>query len=152
MVGTAHDFEPLLKGQETQFSALPALRAASLEGQACKAATLTRALTTISTNLQFRYVHPEIGIVAYGDAARLKGIDGAAGFLAPWIDAQVIGDDDAPLGADRAGRLRFRLRPDALWIGSRPAQPEQDDWIYPQQRARIAGNNLLLLEDGHAAV
>ena len=84
VVGT-EDVETLLRLQEVEFEAMKGLRAACFEGRANSASVMTRGLATISSNLLVRYVHPEAGIVAYGDASRLQrhrrsgGLRGALG-------------------------------------------------------------------------
>lgn len=148
LVGIAEEVEPLLKGQETQFVALPALRAACFEGRTARTAVLARGLATISANLYFRYVHPEIGIVAYGAANRFENAEGAAGFVAPWVEAQVVDDKAAPLGPDKTGVLRFRLRDGGLAVGPRPDEETEAPWVYPQRQAKITSNNLLVLGGG----
>jgi hypothetical protein len=145
LVGMAEEVEPLLKAQETQFIALPALRAACFEGRAERSAVLARGLATISANLFFRYVHPEIGIVAFGAANRFSSAQGAVGFVAPWVDAQIVDDDATPLGAEKTGTLRFRLRNGGLTVGSPHEQDSDAGWIYPRRRAKIMSNNLLVL-------
>lgn len=145
LVGGTDELGPLLRLQDTHFTALHGLQAACFEGRGCSAATIARGLMTISSNLVFRYVHPELGIIAYGDVSRFRTVDGAVGFVAPWAEAQVVDNDSTPLAAEKEGTLRLRLR-DRLMPGSpkRPAEPA-DGWIYPQQRARLMANNLLII-------
>ena len=145
LVAPADDVEALLKVQETQFNALHGLRAACFEGRACRKTTLARGLSTISSNLLFRYTHPEIGIVAYGDVNRFKNIEGAAGFVAPWVEAQIVDDDGKSLGREKEGAFRFRLRHGGLSITAQGYQDPNKGWINPRQRAKIMSNNLLVL-------
>ena len=118
LVVSSEDVETLLRLQEVEFEAMKGLRAACFEGRANSASAMTRGLATISSNLLVRYVHPEAGIIAYGDANRFRTIDGAAGFVAPWADVQVAGQDGAPLPPGREGNLRFRIRDRLLPKGS----------------------------------
>ena len=119
------------------------LRAACFEGRACSSSTIVTAQSLISSNLLFRYLHPEIGIVAFGDAGRFRNIDGAVGFVAPWIETHVVDASDAPLPAETEGILRFRPFHDAFGL---PAQKSSETpWIYPQQRAKIMKNKLLII-------
>lgn len=138
--------EPLLKAQEVDYAALHGLRAACFEGRACRASTMARGLQTICSNLFVRYNHPEVGIVAYGDASRFKAVDGAVGFVAPWIEAQVVGADGEPLAAGAEGALRFRARDR---FGAPSASGEADgEWIFPRQRATLSATNLLTIRSG----
>ncbi len=151
LVAQAADAEPLLRLQETDFIPLHCLRAACLEGQSAGASMRERARATICSNLQVRYSHPEVGIVAYGDASRLQGIEGAMGYVAPWADLQIVDSQGAPVAPDKEGTLR--LRPSRRLLPgmarsdtdvSRAAEPD-DGWIYPGQRARLTPDNLLVI-------
>jgi hypothetical protein len=145
LVMTADDVESFVRAQETQFVALPGLRAACIEGRGWTASTINRALATISLNLLLRYSHPDIGIIAYGDAARIKQVGGAVGFVAPWIEAQVVDAVRTPLAAEKEGELRVRLRDGGLSVAASAPRDKTDGWIYPQQRARLTGANLLVV-------
>ncbi|HEY1982849.1 MAG TPA: hypothetical protein VGH13_22455 [Xanthobacteraceae bacterium] len=150
LVANSEEVDPLLRLQDVNFAALSGLRAACFEGRACRAATIARGLATICSNLHFRYVHPQIGIVAYGDVRRFGAVDGAVGFVAPWIEAQVVDADETPLQARREGALRFRAR-DRLLPQTTKAAPEDgksdatNGWIYPGQRAWLTADNLLVV-------
>jgi hypothetical protein len=104
---------------------------------------MSRSLTTICSNLLFRYTHPEIGIVAYGDVSRFKAVEGAVGFVAPWIEAQVISSSEIPLPAGQEGTLRFRPRVNSGYGASDSSR--DDDWNYPARRAVIMANQLLVI-------
>jgi hypothetical protein len=145
LVATAEEVEPLLKAQETRFVALPALRAACFEGRASRTPTLKRGLAVVSANLSFRYSHPQIGLIAYGAANRFQSEEGAVGFVAPWVEAQIVDDQAAPLGPERTGTLRVRLRNGGLSVGAPKEQDSDAHWIYPQQQAKITSDNLLVL-------
>jgi acyl-coenzyme A synthetase/AMP-(fatty) acid ligase len=148
LVASAHEIETLLTLQATDYTALSALRGAFVTGQGCAPGTAARCLETISSNTVVSYVDPAIGIVAYAAAGRVKDVAGAAGFVAPWADVDVLGADGAPAGAGEEGELRFRDRGDQT--GVRPASADRDDtsWTYPGQRARRLPNNLLVIGGG----
>jgi hypothetical protein len=63
------------------------------------------------------------------------------GFVAPWVELQVLGDDGAPAAPGQEGELRFRDRGDQT--GVRPSKDA--GWIYPGQRARLMTNNVLAI-------
>ena len=155
LVVSSEDVETLLRLQEVEFEAMKALRAACFEGRANSASAMTRGLATISSNLLVRYVHPEAGIIAYGDANRFRTIDGAAGFIAPWADIQVAGQDGAPLPQGREGNLRFRVRDRLLPKGTVQGDAEGPQeaaggWIDLQQRGKVSVDNLLVVTGASA--
>jgi acyl-coenzyme A synthetase/AMP-(fatty) acid ligase len=141
LVAAAQDLDQLTTLQATHFIAMPALRGAHVAGQRFAPGMVARCLETISSNTVVGYTHPTLGIIAYGAAARIKDIDGAVGFVAPWVELQVLGDDGAPVAPEREGELRFRDRGDQT--GVRPS--ENAGWIYPGQRAHLMKNNVLAI-------
>jgi hypothetical protein len=153
LVATTQDIDPILTQQATSYAVLPSLRGAYLAGQRFAPGTVARCLETISSNTILSYTHPMLGIIAYGAAARIKDVEGAVGFVAPWVEVQVVsevvgdgaGNDRAPLVAEQDGELRFRDRGDQTGVAP-PAFDAQDaGWIYPGQRGRLMKNNLLVV-------
>jgi hypothetical protein len=143
LVASAQEIDPLLTLQANAYMALPALRGAFVAGQRFAPGTVARCLETISSNTVLSYTHPTIGIVAYGAAARFRDVAGAVGFVAPWIEAQVLGGDGAAVADEQEGELRFRDRGDQ---GGAPKDAGDDrGWIYPGQRARLMRNRLLVV-------
>jgi len=140
LVAAAADAGQLAALQASQFIAMPSLRGAHLVGQRFSPEAIARWLETISSNTVLSYVHPAIGIVAYGLAARFKDVAGAVGYVAPWVEVQVVNADGVAMPADREGDLRFRDRGDQT---GRPADQHDAPWIYPGQRARLTRNRLL---------
>jgi hypothetical protein len=141
--------DALVALQDTDFISMQGLRAASFEGSKFNASTIARALAAITSNLRFRYVHPQLGVVAYGEVARFRAVEGAVGYVAPWIDLQVVGSSGAPLAPGQTGTLRFRRKAD---VGVGPARKSGEAaWIYPGQSGMRSDNNLLVLQRGNGA-
>jgi hypothetical protein len=145
LVASTQEIEPLLTQQATDFMAL-ALRGAYVAGQRFSPAMMAKCLETISSNTVVSYTHPAIGIVAYGAAGRIKDVAGAVGFVAPWIEMQVVGENGAEAAtAEEEGELRFRDRGDQGG-GTKDAEAgDHAGWIYPGQRARLLKNRLLVI-------
>jgi hypothetical protein len=141
LVAGASDLDPILTQQANDFMALLALRGAYVSGQRFPSATIAKCLETVSSNTVLSYTHPAIGIIAYGAAARMNQIEGAVGFVAPWVEVQVLGNDGAAVGPEQEGALRFRDRGDQTGVNA----SEHTGWIYPGQRARLMKNNVLAI-------
>jgi hypothetical protein len=141
LVAATQDLDPILTQQANDFMALPALRGAYIAGQRFAPAMISKCLETVSSNTVLSYTHPATGIVAYGPAGRVRHVDGAVGFVAPWVEVQVLRNDGAPAGPEQEGELRFRDRGDQT--GVKPS--EDSGWIYPGQRARLMNDNLLAI-------
>jgi hypothetical protein len=143
LVAGVQHIDPLLTHQATGYMALPALRGAFVAGQRFASGMAARCLETISSNTVLSYTHPTLGIVAYGAAARFADVPGAVGFVAPWVEVQVVDADRTPLQPEQEGELRFRDRGDQSGIAA-SATPDAG-WIYPGQRARLMRNNLMVI-------
>jgi hypothetical protein len=143
LVGTTREVEPVLNMQTSKYASMRPLRGAWIEGNRFTPTMIERCLATVCANTILSYSHPQIGIVAFGAAARLKDVPGGAGFVAPWVEAQLVDDGRTPLPAEKEGELRFRGRNGGDGAG---ASGQGDDaWIYPGQRGRLLRNNLLVL-------
>jgi cyanophycin synthetase len=145
LVGTTQELEPLLTLQATDYEAMQPIRGAWIEGQKFFPAMIEKCLTTVSNNTILSYSHPQIGIVAFGGAARIKEVTGAVGFVAPWVEAQIVGDDRALVPAEKEGELRFRERSDGRRAARNALDAAEGGWIYPGQRGRLMKNNLLVI-------
>jgi AMP-binding enzyme len=145
LVGTTQGIEPILNMQATEYASMRPLRGAWIEGQRFTPAFIEKCLTTVSVNTILSYSHPQIGIVTFGNAARIKDVTGAAGFVAPWVEVQVVDDGGTPLSRETDGELRFRARDGSAGIGAEPSGSPDGEWIHPGQRARLSRNNLLVL-------
>jgi acyl-coenzyme A synthetase/AMP-(fatty) acid ligase len=145
LVATTQDIEPILTQQATDFMALQVLRVAFVAGQRFAPVMMTRLLETISSNTVVSYTNAAIGIVAYGAAARIKDVEGAVGFVAPWVEVQVVDEHRAPLAAEQDGELRFRDRSNHTGTRSSGTDGPDAGWIYPNQRACLRKNNLLVI-------
>jgi acyl-coenzyme A synthetase/AMP-(fatty) acid ligase len=143
LVGSAQEMEPLLRLQETDFVAMPSLRAVYVEGRSSASSFAARCQAIFSANTVCGYAHPEIGIVAYGPSGRIKDREGAAGFVGPWIDIEVLGYDNKPVVPGQKGALRIRARDQ---VGS---QDVDAGWIYPGQQVEVTKDNLLVI---HGAI
>jgi hypothetical protein len=143
LAGSTQEMEALLRLQETDVVAMPSLRAAYVEGRAMTSSLALRCLALISSNTVFGYAHPATGVVACGPASRLREMDGAVGFVGPWAELELLGDDRRPVGSGQTGELRLRTK-------GAQASSADAGWFYPGQRAQVMKNRLLVLHGAHA--
>jgi hypothetical protein len=135
LAGLAKDVYALAAAQEADYIPLPALRGAYVEGTRFPPSLVKLCLSNISPNTILSYADPAAGILAFGAAGRLKETPGAAGFVAPWAEAEITGGNGGAVAAGQEGDLRFR----------RKHRAGGGDWIRPGQRARLLKNNLLVI-------
>jgi hypothetical protein len=83
----------------------------------------------------------------------MRGMDGAAGFVSPWIEAQALDGEGLPLPTGQEGALRVRRRDRLVPLGRQPDEDDEADqshagWVHLRQRGKIA-NNVLTITGAH---
>lgn len=144
LVGAAADFVPLLTEQSISQAAMPALRCACIEGLSFSETTIAQVLTQVSSNTVLSYRHPVAGVIAFGAANRVRAVPGGVGYVAPWMDVEIVDGGRKPVGKGEVGEIRVRRRTDmqSVWRSSGAAG---DGWIYPGQRGRRQADGLLVV-------
>jgi long-subunit acyl-CoA synthetase (AMP-forming) len=121
---------------------------------------LSRALSErvrarMCSNLIATYGSTEISPVAAAAAHKIVGIDGAVGFLAPWVSAQSVDASDQPLPAGTEGRIRMRSHTciDRYFPDVTDSENFfRDGWFYPGDIGTITENRLLVITGREKAV
>ena len=144
LVGGTADVVPMLTQQSVSHVAMPALRCACIEGHSFSDTMIAQVLSQVSSNTILSYRHPQAGIVAFGAASRVRSVPGGVGYVAPWMDVEIVDDGGKPVSAAKPGELRVRRRTDTQSVWRSSAAPG-DGWIYPGQRARRLPDNLLVV-------
>ncbi len=101
------------------------------------------------------YGSSEAGGVAFGSAAGLDQHPGRVGRLFPDVEAQVVGEDGAPLPAGAEGRLRVRTGSSAQGYLNDPvatAAHFEDGWFQSGDAAVLAGDGSLTIVGRPASV
>jgi acyl-coenzyme A synthetase/AMP-(fatty) acid ligase len=101
----------------------------------------------ICPNLIFSYGSSEAGIVAIGHGSHLEGIDGAAGFLLPWMELEAVDEDGNRLPAGVEGILRTRSDELAHYVVNDPdtALLFRDGWFYPGDIGSVRGDGMVVI-------
>jgi acyl-coenzyme A synthetase/AMP-(fatty) acid ligase len=89
------------------------------------------------------YSSTESGPVAFAHIDRILENPGSTGYVAPWVDVEVMGPDGKPLPSGHEGRLRVRSK----WQGYDIAAGVETAtrWMYPGDIGRISANGMLTL-------
>jgi acyl-CoA synthetase (AMP-forming)/AMP-acid ligase II len=108
---------------------------------------LKDARARLCPNLTFSYGSSEAGIVAIADGSFLEGIEGAAGFVLPWIDLEVVDEDGKRLPPGTEGILRTRSEELAHYVVDHPdnALLFRDGWFYPGDIGTLRADGLLVV-------
>jgi acyl-CoA synthetase (AMP-forming)/AMP-acid ligase II len=121
---------------------------------------LSRALSErvrarMCSNLLATYGATEISPMACAPAYRIAEIQGAVGYIAPWVEAQVVDHDDQPLEPGVEGLIRMRGHTCVNGYLGDPAGSEtffRDGWFYPGDIGTITADRLLIISGRKQAV
>jgi acyl-coenzyme A synthetase/AMP-(fatty) acid ligase len=97
----------------------------------------------LCNNILCVYSSTESGPVAFSPIDRILEQPGSTGFLAPWVDAEIIGPDDQPVPRGVEGRLRVRTK----WQGYDLTEGADaaNRWMYPGDIGSISVDSMLTL-------
>ena len=121
---------------------------------------LSRALSErvrarMCSNLLATYGATEISPMASAAAHRIVDIKGAVGYIAPWVQAQVVDKDDQPLTPGDEGLIRMRGHTCLNGYLGNPAGSEtffRGGWFYPGDLGTITDDRLLIISGRQQAV
>lgn len=106
----------------------------------------------ITPHLYLNYGTTETGSAALLDPDTRERHPDATGRIVPWVEAQIVDEDDQPLPAGRPGMIRFRGEGVARgYWGVESGQATdlrgfRNGWFYPGDAARIEAGGLLYVE------
>jgi acyl-CoA synthetase (AMP-forming)/AMP-acid ligase II len=114
-----------------------------------------RVRARMCSNLIATYAATEISPLASAPAHLLMGIDGAVGFIAPWVGAEIVDDNDDPLKPGEEGRVRFRGHTCVSGYVGNPRLSDtvfKDGWFYPGDLGAIRDDRMLIIAGRERAV
>jgi acyl-CoA synthetase (AMP-forming)/AMP-acid ligase II len=119
-------------------------------------ATLSeRVRARMCTHLIATYAATEITPLASAPAYRIAGTKGAVGYIAPWIGAEVVDDNDQPVNPEEQGRIRFRGHTCVSGYFGTPRNAQgvfKDGWFYPGDIGMITSERLLIIAGREKAI
>lgn len=120
----------------------PSLRLIKTAGNAMPPHIVPEVRARLCKDILCVYSSTESGPIAFSHIDRL-GQPGTTGFLAPWVDAEVVGPDNRPVPHGVEARLRVRTR----WQGYdlKEGPDSATKWIYPGDIASISADGMLTL-------
>jgi acyl-CoA synthetase (AMP-forming)/AMP-acid ligase II len=121
---------------------------------------LSRALSErvrarMCSNLLATYGATEISPVASARAHRIADVKGAVGYIAPWVQAQVVDKDDQPVTPGDEGLIRLRGNTCVDGYLGNPTGSEtffRNGWFYPGDIGTITDEGLLIISGRQQAV
>jgi 2,3-dihydroxybenzoate-AMP ligase len=128
-----HALAELLKGGGSS-SPLTSLQRLDVAGSLLPRKVADEAQRRFTPNLFLTYGSTEAGRTAFGRAGPLEGLEGAVGHVSPWVDVEIVDEDNIPVSRGREGRLRVRSPGliDEYYRDLRATTASfHDGWFYP---------------------
>jgi long-chain acyl-CoA synthetase len=142
LVANPQHLHYMVAEQRTTPIPTPSLKLIKIAGNAMPPHLVPEVRARLCKDLLCVYSATESGPIAFGHIDHLQQ-PGAAGFLAPWVEAEVVGPDEEPVPPGVEGRLRVRTR----WQGYdlREGPEAANRWMYPGDIASISADGMLTL-------
>lgn len=126
--------------------ACPSLQFVSVAGSQFPKQLAAEVRSKLCSRIVINYGSTEAGKTAMSPLDQTRGIPGAAGFVMPWVEAEILDEQGNVLPHGQEGALRIRTDG-----GGKPYQPgtkvlkPAPEWFYPGDRARIEANGMLVI-------
>lgn len=107
-----------------------------------------RVRARMCSNLVATYGSTEITPVAAAAGYKIANINNAVGYLAPWVEAQAVDNEDRPLTPGREGPIRLRSYTCVKgYIGNPPGAGMnfRNGWFYPGDIGTITVDRMLII-------
>jgi acyl-coenzyme A synthetase/AMP-(fatty) acid ligase len=122
------------------------LRFIMVSGSQLASSLATEIRSRLCSRVIVNYGSTEAGKTAMGPLDQMRGIPGAAGFLLPWVEAEIVDGDGHVLPAGQEGLLRIRVAGGgAPYRPGEPAAPRIPHWFYPGDIGKILPDRLLVI-------
>ena len=121
----------------------PSLKLIKFGGNAMPPHLVPEVRTRLCNTILCVYSSTESGPVAFSHVDRILDQPGATGFLAPWVEVEIIGPDDRPVPHGVEGQLRVRTK----WQGYNMLEgPDAaHTWMYPGDIGSLSVDGMLTL-------
>jgi acyl-coenzyme A synthetase/AMP-(fatty) acid ligase len=121
----------------------PSLKLIKFGGNALPSNLVPEVRSRFCNNILCVYSSTESGPVAFSPIDRILEQPGSTGFLAPWVNVEIIGPNDQPVPRGVEGRLRVRTK----WQGYdlNEGADAANRWMYPGDIASLSANGMLTL-------
>jgi acyl-coenzyme A synthetase/AMP-(fatty) acid ligase len=133
-------YKAILQALDTKERSFPALRRLVVAGSAPPRPLVAAIRARLGEALFNEYGSTEIGLTSFG-ILHPRSAPGHCGFLAPWVEAEVVDDDGIVLPAGNEGNLRFRHDSMPRSYLNDPAATQahfKDGWFYPDDIGSVS--------------
>jgi acyl-coenzyme A synthetase/AMP-(fatty) acid ligase len=147
LIAAPFQIRTLLEAQAKNGLHLPSLRQIFLAGGVLPNTLLAEVRQQLCPNVICAYGSTELGIVAYGPAAVMRGIDGATGFVMPGETMEIVDQDGKVLPPGEEGILRVKAEHIDRYFVPTPEDDKifQAGYFYPGDVGRILPDGILVI-------
>jgi acyl-coenzyme A synthetase/AMP-(fatty) acid ligase len=145
IVASPQHLRDTLAAQREMPTTLPSLKLISVGGAAMEENLRAAAQTRLCKNILSVYSATESGPIAIGLVERLREFGNATGFVTPWAEVEIVGDDGAALPFGEEGTVRVRAERPARVLGTKGGNGAGDPWFLPGDRGKLLPNGALVV-------
>ncbi len=124
------------------------LESVTVGGSSMPPKLLAEAYRRLCKNIVLTYGATETGPVASAPASLLQETPGAVGKVFPWVDVEIVDDEDNPLGFNKNGIIRIKA-PDCVTaytvVDTASEGVFKDGWFYPGDLGALHPDGLLVV-------
>ena len=143
LVGNPQHLRGIVEAHRKAPIPTPSLKLIKFGGNAMAPDLIPEVRSRLCKDVMCVYSSTESGPVAFAHIDRILENTASTGYVAPWVDVDVIGPDDQALPRDREGRLRVRSQWQGYDIAVGPEAAA--NWMFPGDIGRISETGMLTL-------
>lgn len=146
--GSPAQLATLMHHLEQEPADCSSLKLALLGGSGTPPALAARLAQRLCPHVVGSYGATETGLIAHVPVARIAGVQGAAGYLEPWVRGEAVDEDDRPLPPGTMGRLRLHTGQNVPGYINAPEVTRamfRDGWFYPGDLGAVTQDGLMLV-------
>src|SRR5581483_6860406 len=147
LVAAPFQIRAVLDSQTKSRFDLPSLRNVMLAGGHISNALIAEVAQKLCPNVICIYGSTELGPVAYGPAASMRGLEGATGFILPGEIVEVVDESGTALPHGEEGLIRIKAAHIDRYFVPKPEDAEifKGGYFYPGDLGRLMPDNLLVI-------
>lgn len=148
IVASTQQLRDLVEAQIAAPVALGSLRAVHASGSLVSQTLRNAARTRFCPRIVCAYGATETGTVAYAPAEALEGVEGAVGYVAPWAEVEVLGENGEVLPRGEPGLIRIRAEGQGHAYGPEIKGAHggfRDGWFYPGDRGLVTEHGMMIV-------
>lgn len=143
LMGSVFQIRSLVDAQRERYVPLPDLTGITIGGSVITTRLLADIQAMLTRRIVMAYGSAEIGSVAVEIAGGDAAMDGAAGYVQPNVELEVIGEDGVAVPAGQSGRIRMRSDFTALPTDGSPLG--ENGWFAPGDVGHLDANGRLYI-------